>query len=75
MIDIKYIIFIILLVLLIGCSSGDKPITNKEDMKTVCLDGVTYYQFRETFMYSGYGYMSVKFNRDGTVHTCNPDSK
>jgi len=53
-----------------GCSTGDRPMTDAEDIKTRCLDGVTYYLYRETAGYSGYGYMSVKFNRDGSVNTC-----
>lgn len=65
------VLCITLLILFVGCfTTGDEPLTKKEDMKTVCLDGVTYYQFKETVGYSGYGFMSVKFNRNGTVQLC-----
>lgn len=65
------IVYIMLILLLLsGCISGEEPITKIGNMKTICLDGVTYYCFTESVGYQGYGFMSVKFNKDGTVHTC-----
>lgn len=66
----KLLLVISTMFALSACSTGDMPMTNKRDVKTVCLDGVTYYLFRETVAYSGYGYMSPKFNRDGSVSLC-----
>jgi hypothetical protein len=55
-----------------GCSSGDSTSTEPAEVKTRCLDGVTYYMFREFgFGYYGYGYMAPKYNRDGTLDLCN----
>lgn len=60
----------LILLLVAGCSTGDDSMTATANMKTTCLDGVTYYLYRERSGYSGYGYMSVKFNKDSTVNTC-----
>lgn len=74
----KMIFAAVILILLAGCDrdirlalTSQQPSTKKEDMKTICLDGVTYYYFTKHFPFnSGVGFMSVKFNRDGTVNTC-----
>ena len=60
----------LLLFALCGCSTGDKPMTEKKEFQTVCLDGVTYYLFRESAGYSGYGYMSVKLDKDSKIIPC-----
>ncbi len=64
------ILLLIVLVASSGCLSGLDSMTKKEQFKTVCLDGVTYYLFRESSGYSGYGYMSVKLDRDSKVVAC-----
>jgi uncharacterized secreted protein with C-terminal beta-propeller domain len=84
----KKIFAAVILVLFIGCSQapqditekisipvhGGTPLTKKEDMKTICIDGVTYFYFTESrgskYSLFNVGFMSVKFNRDGTVSTC-----
>jgi hypothetical protein len=66
----KVIIAISFLMVLAGCTTGESSRTETGEFKTRCLDGVTYYVTSETIPYKGYGYMSVKFNRDGTVETC-----
>jgi len=33
----KILTILVLVIALVGCSSGDKARTSKEDMKTVCL--------------------------------------
>ena len=60
----------LLLFALCGCSTGDKTETKKRDMQTVCLDGVTYYLFSEASGHRGYGYMSVKLDKDSKVVPC-----
>ena len=52
---------------------NNQPSTKKEDMKTICLDGVTYYYFILGLHSGSPSFMSVKFNRDGTVNTCGED--
>ena len=64
------IIGLLLLFALSGCSSGDKAHTSKEDMKTVCLDGVTYYLFSERTYSAGYSYMSVKLDKESKIVPC-----
>lgn len=54
-----------------GCT-GQDAMTGPHNMKTQCLNGVTYYIFHEYSGYQGYGYMSPKYNRDGTVELCGP---
>jgi len=66
----KILAIFVLSIVLVSCSSGDKARTSKEDMKTVCLDGVTYYLFRESNYSEGYGFMSVKFDRESKVVPC-----
>lgn len=68
---ITLLIIGLLLCLLGGCSTGDESLTKKEDFKTVCLDGVTYYCFKESAGYSGYGYMSVKLDKNSKIVPCN----
>lgn len=66
----KILTILVLAITLVGCSSGDKARTSKEDMKTVCLDGVTYYLFRESNYSEGYGFMSVKLDRESKIVPC-----
>lgn len=65
----KSLILLVILVLA-GCSEGRPVNTNKQEMKTQCLGGVTYYLFRESQGYNGYGFMSPKYGRDGKVVLC-----
>ena len=55
---------------LVSCSTGNEAMTSKENMKTVCLDGVTYYQFSEIKLSKGFGYMSVKLDRESKIVPC-----
>ena len=56
--------------LLVSCSTGKEAMTSKENMKTVCLDGVTYYLFSEIGYSRGFGYMSVKLDRESKIVPC-----
>ena len=56
--------------LLVSCSTGQEANTSTKDMKTICLDGVTYYLFRETRLSKGYGFMSVKLDRESKIIPC-----
>lgn len=53
-----------------GCS-GQPASTPSDSIKTRCLNGVSYYLFKEDAGYSGYGYMAPKYKSDGTIHMCN----
>ena len=55
---------------LCACSKGNPPSTNKSDFKEQCIDGVTYIMFKENEPSKGYGYMSVKLNRDSKIVEC-----
>ena len=41
-----------------------------KEMKTVCLDGVTYYLDSEIGYSRGFGYMSVKLDRESKIVPC-----
>lgn len=64
------LLVVFLLLALCGCSTGDNAATKKKDMKTVCLDGVTYYLFSEGQGYRGFGYMSVKLDTNSKIIPC-----
>lgn len=64
------LIFLLIALLIAGCSTGNIPLTDKNDIQTSCLNGVTYYLFSESAGCNGYGYMAPKLNPDGSVDTC-----
>lgn len=41
--------------------------------RTICIDGVTYVAFKEMAGNQGYGFLSVKLNRDSKIIECNHD--
>lgn len=53
-----------------GCTGEIRPTSEKDKIKSVCIDGVEYIYFKGSTGYGGWGYMSVKFNRDSTVSLC-----
>ena len=61
---------LVLATTLVSCSTGKEAMTSKENMKTVCLDGVTYYQFSEVRFSKGFGFMSVKLDRESKIIPC-----
>ena len=68
--NIRLLIVGVLLFSLSGCSTGDRAATKKKDMKTVCLDGVTYYLFSERTHSAGYSYMSIKLDKESKIVPC-----
>jgi hypothetical protein len=58
-------------VLVAGCSGTQDPSREAGEARTTCIDGVEYLYFKGQSGYAGFGYMSVKFNRDSTVALCN----
>jgi len=55
--------------LLVGCDK--EPGEADGVQKIACIDGVKYVYFKSGSGNRGYGYMSVKFNREGKVELCN----
>lgn len=69
----KYITMLLVTIMLMfnmGCMKTDVEPTK---FKTICLDGVTYYILKQKSGYSGYGFMSVKFDRNSKVVLCDND--
>lgn len=44
--------------------------SDRTPYESQCIDGVVYYLFSQHDGYRGFGFMSPKFNPDGTVSTC-----
>ena len=63
----RILTILVLATALVSCSTGKEATTPKKEMKTVCLDGVTYYLFNE---HKGFGYMSVKLDRESKIIPC-----
>ena len=61
---------LVLAIALVSCSTENIPSVSKEDVKTVCLDGVTYYLFSKPLYSKGYGFMSVKLDRESKIVPC-----
>ena len=56
--------------LLVSCSIEQVTKTTGKEMKTVCIDWVTYYLFSEIGYSRGLGYMSVKLDRESKIVPC-----
>ncbi len=65
----KKIILILVTLFIVGCDS--EPGDSDSIQKIACIDGVKYVYFKSASGNQGYGYMSVKFNREGKVELCN----
>ena len=75
----KYIFMIILCLGLFGCMSLDqeqairnKIIQDESANSTICIDGVKYFAIYVRPKYSAGQYIfTPKFNKNGTIETCN----
>ena len=65
----KLTIFSFIGLVTIGCT-GQEADTDNADIKERCLNGVTYYMFKEYGGHQGYGFMSPKYNSDGKIDLC-----
>ena len=66
----RILVVLVLSSLLVSCSIELVQKTTGKEMKTVCLDGVTYYLFSEIGYSRGFGYMSVKLDRESKIIPC-----
>lgn len=71
----KNILSVLASLALVGCSYDSAEILNIAEpaFKYVCLDGIVYHigLSHKTYKHSGYGFMSPKFNKDGSLEGCN----
>ena len=66
----KSVIILLAALLVSACSTSEPIEAEVSEMHILCLENVEYYVFRERRGYTGWGYMSVKFNADGKVSSC-----
>jgi hypothetical protein len=66
------IIVLIAALFIVGCEESREPVDTGTIYNNVCIDGVTYVYFRGRAGYAGYGYMSVKLDKDSKVIPCSP---
>lgn len=67
----RFIIMVVVLFMTTANASGKFYSTPE----IICIDGVQYIIVRERAFSRAYGYMSVKFNKDGKVVLCNNGDK
>ena len=68
----KIALLIAITLSLSACGNGMK-INTKDSYITICIDGVTYIAFKETVGNLGYGFLSVKLNRESKIIECRQD--
>jgi len=66
----RAIALIVLLVFMAGCVHKEESHTEPEEVRIKCINGVEYYIFREAVLNRGYGYMAVKYTREGNISFC-----
>ena len=65
----KLALLIAITLSLSACSDGMKIKTNGS-YNAICIDGVTYVAFKEMSGNQGYGFLSVKLNRESKIIEC-----
>ena len=71
----KKLALLIAITLSLSACSDDMKIKTKGSYSTLCIDGVTYVAFKEMAGYQGYGFLSVKLNRESKIIECSQDEE
>ena len=71
----KKLILLLAITLSLSACSDDMKIKTKNTGNTICIDGVTYVAFKEMAGYQGYGFLSVKLNRESKIIECSQDEE
>ena len=71
----KKLVLLIAITLTLSACSDDRKIKTKGSYSTICIDGVTYVAFKEMARYQGYGFLSVKLNRESKIIECSQDEE
>ncbi len=66
----KILAILVLATALVICNTENEAMSSKENMKTVCLDGVTYYKFSEFIVHKRFSYMSIKLDKESKIVPC-----
>ncbi len=67
----KKLLLLIATALSLTACSDSLEMKTKGTYNTICIDGVTYVAFKERASYQGYGFLSVKLNRESKIIECN----
>ena len=57
--------------LTLSACSDSLEMKTKSSYRTICIDGVTYVAFKEMSSNRGFGFLSVKLNRESKIIECN----
>ena len=66
----KKLALLIAVTLSLSACADNVGIKTKGSYSTICIDGVTYVAFKEMAGNQGYGFMSVKLNRESKIIEC-----
>lgn len=66
----KKLVLLISITLSLSACTDNMEIKTKGSYGTVCIDGVTYVAFKEVVNKKGYGFLSVKLNRESKIIEC-----
>jgi hypothetical protein len=66
------IIVLIAAFMISACEQSTDPGNEGTKHSNICIDGITYVYFRGGGGYHGFGYMSVKLDKESKVIPCSP---
>lgn len=71
------LLLLIAITLSLSACADDVKIKTHGSYSTICIEGVTYVAFKEKEMvgYHGYGFLSVKLNRESKIIECSQDEE
>ena len=66
----KKLALLIAITMSLSACADDVKIKTHGSYRTICIDGVTYIAFKEMAGNQGYGFLSVKLNRESKIIEC-----
>lgn len=67
---VALLVLLIVLTLSLSACSDHLEIKTIDSYGTICIDGITYVAFKEMKGYQGYGFLSVKLNKESKIIEC-----
>ena len=71
----KKLLLLIAIPLSLSACSDSLEMKTKSSYRTICIDGVTYVAFKEMSSNRGFGFLSVKLNRESKIIACSQDEE